>query len=71
MIEKTRHLVGYAGHTWEIDEFAGVNAGLIVAEVELTDADEEVELPDWVGDEVSRDPRYYNANLIAHPFTEW
>jgi adenylate cyclase len=71
LIEKTRHLVIHGGHTWEIDEFAGVNDGLIVAEVELADADEVVELPDWIGAEVSDDPRYFNANLIAHPYTEW
>jgi CYTH domain-containing protein len=71
LIEKTRHLLSHAEHTWEIDEFAGVNAGLVVAEVELNDAGEAVDLPDWVGEEVSHDPRYFNANLIAHPYTEW
>ena len=71
IIEKTRHLVVHEGVTWEVDEFAGENTGLIVAEVELDDADQEIELPAWAGDEVTDDPRYFNANLIAHPFAVW
>ncbi len=71
IIEKTRHVVAVDGVTWEIDEFSGVNEGLVVAEVELQDADQNVSLPEWVGDEVTDDPRYFNANLIAHPYTEW
>ena len=71
LIEKTRYRVEHAGHLWEIDEFAGDNAGLVLAEVELSSADEAVELPIWVGAEVSSDPRYYNANLIRHPFRRW
>jgi len=71
IIDKTRHVVEHAGNVWEIDEFAGVNQGLVVAEVELDDPDQEVDLPAWIGDEVTDDPRYFNANLIAHPYTEW
>ena len=71
IIEKTRHVVEVDGATWEIDEFAGVNEGLTVAEVELDDEEQEISLPTWAGDEVTDDPRYFNANLIAHPFTEW
>ena len=71
VIDKTRFIVEYAGLTWEIDEFAGANAGLIVAEVELDSEDQAIELPDWIGEEVSHDPRYFNANLIAHPYTAW
>lgn len=71
VIDKTRFIVEHDGLTWEIDEFAGVNAGLIVAEVELDSEDQAIELPDWIGDEVSHDPRYFNANLIAHPYTAW
>ena len=71
LIEKTRHVVDAGGVTWEIDEFAGANEGLIVAEVELGSADQEFPRPDWIGDEVTGDPRYYNANLIARPYTEW
>jgi adenylate cyclase len=71
IIEKTRHVVAVDGTMWEIDEFAGVNEGLIVAEVELDSPDEEFTRPDWLGDEVTDDPRYFNANLIAHPYSEW
>jgi len=71
VIDKTRFIVEYAGLTWEIDEFAGANAGLIVAEVELDSEDQAIELPDWIGEEVSHDPRFFNANLIAHPYTAW
>jgi len=71
VIEKSRYLVEHDGLTWEVDEFAGVNAGLIVAEVELATADQEIDLPDWVGEEVTDDARYYNANLIAKPYSEW
>jgi CYTH domain-containing protein len=71
IIEKTRHLVDFEGHRWEIDEFFGVNEGLIVAEVELESDDEEIATPSCVGAKVTQDPRYFNANLISHPFTEW
>jgi len=71
LIEKTRYLVEHAGHTWEVDVFEGDNAGLIVAEVELEDEAEPMELPDWVGEEVSHDPRYYNVNLVHHPYKDW
>lgn len=71
IIEKVRHTVGFAGKTWEIDEFGGVNAGLVVAEVELDDERESFERPPWIGDEVTGDPRYYNANLIEHPYSRW
>jgi CYTH domain-containing protein len=71
LIEKTRHLIEYRGLTWEVDEFDGANAGLLIAEVELDEDGQTVELPSWVGDEVTEDPRYYNANLIAHPYREW
>lgn len=71
LIEKTRHLIEYRDLTWEVDEFEGANAGLLVAEVELDEDGQTVELPSWVGDEVTEDPRYYNANLIAHPYREW
>ena len=71
LIEKTRTRIDLDGLTWEIDEFAGDNAGLIIAEVELEREDQEIRLPDWIGDEVTGDPRYYNANLIAHPFKDW
>jgi CYTH domain-containing protein len=71
LIEKTRYKIEFAGLTWEVDEFAAENQGLIVAEVELTDAKQIIELPDWIGNEVSDDPRYYNVNLTQHPFNRW
>jgi adenylate cyclase len=71
IIEKTRFKISHAGLTWEIDEFAGVNQGLIVAEVELESEDQNIDFPPWVGEEVSGDPRYFNSNLIANPFANW
>lgn len=71
LIEKVRHLVTVGGHLWEIDEFEGENAGLIVAEIELDHPDEAFEKPDWAGEEVTHDPRYYNTSLSRHPFKDW
>jgi adenylate cyclase len=71
LIEKTRHIVPYAGQRWEIDVFEGDNAGLIVAEVELDDENERVQLPAWVGAEVSTDARFYNSCLAERPFSQW
>jgi CYTH domain-containing protein len=71
LIEKTRYRIEHQGLIWEIDEFAGDNRGLIIAEVELEEEDQAIMLPDWVGKEVTGDPRYYNASLITDPFTSW
>lgn len=71
IIEKTRHVVPVDGRLWEIDEFSGVNKGLVVAEVELDREDQSFSRPDWAGDDVTDDPRFFNANLITHPYTEW
>jgi len=71
LIEKTRHLETHDGKRWEIDVFAGDNAGLVVAEIELASEDEPFSVPSWAIREVSDDPRYYNANLIAAPFKTW
>lgn len=71
LIEKTRYKVNFAGHTWEIDEFFGDNAGLVVAELELQAEDEYFEKPDWLGEEVTDDPRYFNSNLVLRPYTTW
>ena len=71
LIEKTRYRLEHCGLTWEVDEFDGDNAGLIVAEVELDDEDQAITLPDWVGKEVTGERRYYNASLIAEPYTGW
>lgn len=71
LIEKTRYVLDHAGVTWEIDVFAGDNAGLVIAEVELRTEHQDVALPPWLGAEVSDDPRYLNVNLFRHPYTRW
>jgi CYTH domain-containing protein len=71
LIEKNRYRITIGDLVWEVDEFFGANAGLVIAEVELKSEDQVVELPDWIGKEVSGDPRYFNSNLIAQPFTTW
>lgn len=70
-IEKTRYSVSRSAHVWEIDVFEGKNVGLIVAEIELTHPDEPFDRPEWLGEEVSQDPRYFNSNLLAQPFSTW
>jgi CYTH domain-containing protein len=71
LIEKTRYRVSHEGLAWEIDEFEGDNRGLTIAEVELKDETQSVTLPSWIGQEVTGDPRYFNANLVANPFSQW
>ncbi|MBW4659160.1 MAG: CYTH domain-containing protein [Drouetiella hepatica Uher 2000/2452] len=71
LIEKTRYKIPYGDLLWEVDEFVGENQGLVVAEVELTHPDQQVTLPDWIGQEVSDDPRYLNSNLVKLPFSQW
>ncbi len=71
LIEKNRHKVEHGNLVWEIDEFFGKNEGLVVAEVELQSVDQEIERPEWLGEEVTGDPRYFNSNLIQNPFTKW
>ena len=70
-ITKTRHLVDYKKHVWEVDEFHGDNEGLIVAEIELDDEHEKFENPDWLGEEVTADYRYLNSNLTQVPYKSW
>ncbi|OHE80740.1 MAG: CYTH domain protein [Lysobacterales bacterium GWF1_69_6] len=70
-IDKVRHYVEHAGHTWEVDEFAGDNAGLVVAELELGSADEAFERPSWLGLEVTEELRYYNLALAERPYSRW
>lgn len=70
-IDKTRYLVHHAGAQWEVDEFHGANAGLIIAEIELERDDQPFDRPSWLGEEVSHDPRYLNTHLSRHPYTEW
>ena len=71
LIEKIRHNVMHDGKRWEIDEFQQENAGLIVAEIELSSVDEKFSMPDWVGQEVSDDARYYNVCLVKQPYSSW
>ena len=71
VVEKNRHYVTFGQHTWEIDEFEGDNAGLIVAEIELSGIGENFERPDWIGEEVTFDVRYYNNNLVLNPYNTW
>lgn len=71
LVEKTRYAIPHAGKTWQVDEFSRDNHGLVTAEVELTSESEQPEIPDWIGEEVSGDPRYYNSNLARHPFSAW
>lgn len=71
MIEKTRHLVEYAGHTFEIDEFHGVNQGLVFAEVELESAGEPFERPPFLGPEVTGNRLFYNSHLLRCPYPQW
>ena len=70
-IAKTRYLVRHGRHTWEVDVFEGANAPLVLAELELQDADEAFDRPSWIGQDVSDDPRYLNARLAANPFGRW
>lgn len=71
LIEKIRYKINYGGLVWEVDEFSGENQGLIVAEVELNQANQAITLPEWIGSEVSHDPRYFNSNLAKHPYSKW
>ncbi|OUL20204.1 CYTH domain-containing protein [Nostoc sp. 106C] len=71
LIEKIRYRIEYGNLIWEIDEFDGVNKGLILAEVELSHEQQKIELPIWIGEEVSDNPKYFNSNLVKHPFSQW
>lgn len=71
VIDKVRYKVRCGNHIWDLDRFHGDNAGLVVAEVELNAEDEAFEIPEWVGAEVSGDPKYYNASLVKHPYCDW
>ncbi len=71
IVIKTRHLLHFQGHLWEIDEFHGDNEGLLVAEIELGDETESFARPDWLGEEVTDDPRYLNFRLASQPFKDW
>jgi len=71
IIEKNRYKIDFAGFIWEVDEFFGENQGLIVAEIELESEEQPFEKPEWIGDEVTGDPKYFNSNLIVNPYTKW
>lgn len=71
LVDKRRHLVRVGGHLWEVDEFLGENAGLVVAEIELADPGEAFQRPDWLGVEVTDESRYYNLALASHPYSQW
>lgn len=71
-IEKIRHIIPAPdGRKWEVDEFAGENSGLIMAEIELGSSNEPFEKPSWLGPEVTGDPRFFNSYLSLHPYTTW
>jgi CYTH domain-containing protein len=71
IIEKVRYLVPRGGKTWEIDDFGGDNLGLILAEIELESEEEQIEIPSWIGTEVTHDTRYFNSSLISHPYSKF
>ncbi len=71
VIEKYRYCIKTNDFLWEVDEFKGENEGLIIAEIELRSEDQPFDIPEWVGEEVTGDPRYYNSNLIRHPYSTW
>ena len=71
LVEKIRHRIPRGEHVWEVDEFLGRNAGLVVAEIELGSEDEAFDRPDWIGQEVTGEVRYYNSQLMRHPYTAW
>lgn len=70
-LEKTRHLVPHGAYVWEVDVFEGDNAPLVLAEIELSHPDEAFERPEWLGEEVSHDERYFNACLVLNPYCDW
>ena len=71
LIEKVRYKIPFQGFTWEVDEFFGLNEGLIIAEIELESVNQHFDLPDWVGKEVTGDPKYFNTQLQRTPFSKW
>lgn len=71
LIEKYRRRIEHAGHVWEVDDFLGANAGLVLAEIELASEDETFDKPDWIGTEVTGDTRYFNSSLIRFPYSHW
>ena len=70
VLDKVRHFVSYAGNTWQIDVYEGLLEGVVLAEIELTDADQKLTLPDWIGKEVTADPTYRKINMVAARFAK-
>jgi len=71
LVEKTRFTVPWQGHNWEVDVFAGENAGLVIAEIELRHENEAFDRPPWLGVEITGQPQYYNGSLSRNPFNRW
>jgi adenylate cyclase len=71
IIQKNRYVIVHEGSTWEVDEFLGDNAGLVLAEIELKSEDQPFNRPPWLGAEVTHDRRYYNSSLASHPYRKW
>jgi adenylate cyclase len=71
VIDKTRYIIEFEGHTFEVDEFYGENQGLVVAEIELLSENEDFSKPKWLGSEVTGDSKYYNSMLMKNPFSKW
>jgi CYTH domain-containing protein len=71
VVEKVRYDVNYEGHLFSVDVFEGENEGLVLAEVELQSEEEGIALPDWIGEEVTHNPRYHNSNLLGLPYSQW
>ena len=71
IVEKNRYRIRYKSTLWDVDEFLGENEGLVVAEVELNSENQPYNKPDWIGQEVSTDKKYYNCNLANYPYTQW
>ena len=70
-VTKIRHIINFKNNKWEVDEFLGDNEGLIIAEIELKDVNQEFEKPEWIGTEVTGDEKYYNSSLSENPFKHW
>lgn len=71
VIEKKRYRIPFEGNTWEVDEFFGENAGLVIAEIELNSEAQTFAKPEWIGEEVTHDMRYFNSNLLRNPYSNW
>ena len=71
IVEKFRREIEFAGNVWEVDEFLGANQGLLLAEIELAAEDQPFDKPDWIGEDVTHDARYFNSSLVRHPYSSW